>query len=77
MNTFRIADEATSNEYLAAFPADAVKQFLRNYDTAEMGDGETFTARVYTGSDLREVVAIVTVTANGQGGVKSHSIREV
>lgn len=72
--TFRISDEATSNEYTAANVASAVAQFIRKYDTAEMGSGETFQARLYAGDDLRELVAVVTVTADGKAGVATHTI---
>ena len=71
---YRLSDEATSNEYTAVSVEDAVAQFLRRYDTAEMLDGETFTARVYSGEDLLDLVAVATVTADGKSGVKSYAI---
>ena len=74
LTRYRLSDEATSNEYTAVSVEAAVAQFLRRYDTAEMLDGETFTARVYSGEDLLDLVAVATVTADGKSGVKSYAI---
>ena len=73
-NNYRISDEATSNEYTAVSLDEAMAQFLRRYDTDEMLDGETFTARVYAGDELLDLVAVATVTADGKSGVKSYAI---
>ena len=73
-NNYRISDEATSNTYTADSITDAVEQFLSSYDTAEMDDGDTFTARVFAGEDLLDLIAVITVTADGKGGVSDHII---
>ena len=72
--TYRISDEATSNEYSAQSVEAAVDQFLENYDTADMGDGEEFTARIYIGKKLDELTAVATIKADGNGAVKSCNI---
>ena len=74
MQTYRIVDEATSNEYQAATDHDAVEQFCRRYDTAEMAEGDTFTARVYRGKGLDILSAIVCVTADGKGGISEWNL---
>lgn len=72
MNKYRISDEATSNEYSAHTLAQAVVAFLRKYDTGEMEAGETFTALVFTGDSLMDVMARITVTADGKGHVLTY-----
>lgn len=69
MNQYRISDDATSNQYATNTARQAVEKFVRNYDTAEMSSGDTFTARVFTGADQLDLCALVTVTADGKGGV--------
>ena len=72
-NSYRISDEATSNDISASSVETAVKKFLSGYDTAEMESGETFAAKVYDAENI--LLAIATVVADGKSGVKSWTIR--
>ena len=75
MNTnYRFSDTATSDTISAASLEQAVEKYLRNYDTAEMESGETFDAKVFSGDDLMDLCAVVTVTADGKSGVSGHEI---
>jgi len=74
MNTYRISDTATSDEVNAPTLNDAVAKYLKNYATAEMEKGDTFTARVFTGEGLMDLAAVVTVTADGKSGVETYEI---
>lgn len=77
MNTttnYRFSDEATSDRIEANSLEGAVSKYLTNYDTAEMESGETFTAKVFSGEDLMDLAAIVTVTADGKSGVEDWDI---
>ena len=73
--TFRFSDAATSDEITAPVVADAVAKYARKYDPGEMEDGDTTEARIYTGATLMDLCAILTITADGRGGVKSRSLR--
>jgi len=74
MNTYRISDTATSDEVIAPSLAEAVAKYLKNYDTDEMENGETFDDRVFTGEELMDLAAVVTVTADGKSGVETYEI---
>lgn len=71
-NSYRISDEATSNDISATSVAAAVKKFLIGYDTAEMEAGETFAAKVFDAENC--LLAVATVEADGKSGVKSWTV---
>jgi predicted transcriptional regulator len=76
MTTYRIVEEATSDQYKAVTAHNALTQFVRYYDTAEMSNGDSFSVRVYEGEKLDELCAVATVTANGKGGVAGWTMEE-